>query len=1011
MCNLYDKVKRIVEANSVEEAENLLYGKEGIQINNTEYYQTIIANFVKKKDLILPKINGNIIYDLDNDISDIWSIVFISNFVQEQWNEVKAKINKRKESLIEKINCETDSERKKQLITIKENLLKEVNEINVFFQDIYKQRELNKIIISFGKELNNDQLELPLLELKKAIRIIQKLRDSFEHKNDKFYIGDIIHIDNEKNKFRVDIPSNYLDGFNKGRIITNEKDKKLNIKIENTISPILEEMGYDIHKINSFFYNVEPNHLSYLLDICGNDIKKLYQLPYYVFDQNSQLLIKFILNNEQILSCFHIKLLNSLKRYFSKRVSKYEILNIIKFLKFIKKEFSNFDVDMIIELKNVNPYRIDEIIDLVNYVKCNFSYFDDDMIIDLINKDFYNLDDAIRLLEFVKYVKTINQNNLSKECVKLLLKNKFMFHVKNQDYDSINRLLNYIKGEKEGLDIQDIELISNLNYSAINNVNLTMEVIEEVLQNKVKLSINDIELLSSIHFDAIDDIDNFKQILKCFKGNKNDFSNFDVQIFKNSDLITISNTYRSYKKVKKFLDYFDYNNSELMQIDIDIMSKINLGNFEKTIRLFNFIKGSKDMLSLEDKHNILKINIKDSDCFLKNIKLIYGEKEQLKMTDFELLNKIKSYIPAKIVNYLKNDDGEFSELSFDLLSKLPIVSCIGDFAINRTIEIIEYLKGDNNEINKDIIDIFSILNRRIFIKNDEVDFKRYIDIIKFYQSKGVPVESLSEISSFFDNWLYFQIDEKDNEKKEFAKYITNNYGVNLFLKFIEAERTNEHIFLLRDFKLENLIILLNIVENDIERLLEFPIEFFLCDKDILLNLLQKYNSNLSKSIFGITDPKVIASLIYANSVLSNIDRNTNFENVSFDPIMFIHNLYNDSVRYVRNIDEDISFGQEEYLKQFIIDEKTGEQRSINDIKKYIINKLRNSVAHFRFKLIKDQNNNIIENKIYLYDEYNNGVNNFNIVINLNDLVEVVRKVEIGLNIINSKIQHDSTIRR
>ena len=39
---------------------------------------------------------------------------------------------------------------------------------------------------------------------------------------------------------------------------------------------------------------------------------------------------------------------------------------------------------------------------------------------------------------------------------------------------------------------------------------------------------------------------------------------------------------------------------------------------------------------------------------------------------------------------------------------------------------------------------------------------------------------------------------------------------------------------------------------------------------------------------------------------------------------------------------------------------------------YIINKLRNSIAHFRFKVVKDHNNNIIDDKIYLYDEYNDG---------------------------------------
>ena len=67
-----------------------------------------------------------------------------------------------------------------------------------------------------------------IIELKQAILIFQKLRDSFEHRNVNLKLGKFIQIDNEKNFFKVVIPSDYIDGFNKGRIIVKEEDGNIN---------------------------------------------------------------------------------------------------------------------------------------------------------------------------------------------------------------------------------------------------------------------------------------------------------------------------------------------------------------------------------------------------------------------------------------------------------------------------------------------------------------------------------------------------------------------------------------------------------------------------------------------------------------------------------------------------------------------------------------------------------------------------------------------------------------
>ena len=47
MSELYDVVKRVVDASSMEEADELLYGENGIIISNSkEYYQNLVSTFI-----------------------------------------------------------------------------------------------------------------------------------------------------------------------------------------------------------------------------------------------------------------------------------------------------------------------------------------------------------------------------------------------------------------------------------------------------------------------------------------------------------------------------------------------------------------------------------------------------------------------------------------------------------------------------------------------------------------------------------------------------------------------------------------------------------------------------------------------------------------------------------------------------------------------------------------------------------------------------------------------------
>lgn len=97
---MYEKIKNILNSETKEEAERKLFGEEGIKINTQEYYQSIISRFIRKKDLIIPKVNNEIVFDLDKDVKSIGDILFISEFVKKEFlNKYKSFVDNLKEDI------------------------------------------------------------------------------------------------------------------------------------------------------------------------------------------------------------------------------------------------------------------------------------------------------------------------------------------------------------------------------------------------------------------------------------------------------------------------------------------------------------------------------------------------------------------------------------------------------------------------------------------------------------------------------------------------------------------------------------------------------------------------------------------------------------------------------------------------------------------------------------------------------------------------------------------------
>ena len=301
----------------------------------------------------------------------------------------------------------------------------------------------------------------------------------------------------------------------------------------------------------------------------------------------------------------------------------------------------------------------------------------------------------------------------------------------------------------------------------------------------------------------------------------------------------------------------------------------------------------------------------------------------------------------------------------------------------------------------------------LFITNK----KNIYSIIKFDCKKSrhidVYIEYISDSLDTFGGYNYakeiiFELDKSGCLTEELNKLIINMY-VSITNILVDKLKNKQYSFIHGLSELESLrkelVFLIKNIESysDSQKIkIKDCLSRILSLKRYLISDDNYVKSEMHESVHEHKMPKKEVEA-YVNSVFSNIDRTINFENINIEPMQFIHNSYNDSIQFIRT-NTGVEFGQEEYLKQFVIDDKTNEQRDFINMNKYIINKLRNSVAHFRFKALKGQGNSVVEDKIYLYDEYNDGTKNFNIVMSLNDLVNIARTVEIEMKQNASKNQ-------
>lgn len=334
MSDLYNVVKDTINASNMEEASQILYGNGGIVLNSPEYYKEVIARFVRKKDSLIKKNDGRLIFDLKK-CNDLYNLIFIAEYIK---NELRKQIEQIQKSLVEiqkDLNKITESMTKRQdeicsqyrddihykdaiqhdeqflkikskkvdcegtrrrLVEIQETLKKlcEMQDVLQVESDSpermaqLEERLLRVDLLYNDLPLNSScldgNLNICIKYVKQAMIINHNLRNSFSHGSSLEDKKTMIEYDTgERESFLFEIPIEYIDGFNKGRIIANDEDQVLVDKTNRLIEPLLQYLNYDLSNLGSLFYNISPEVLSMFLDMFNSDIEKVMKLPLVAF--------------------------------------------------------------------------------------------------------------------------------------------------------------------------------------------------------------------------------------------------------------------------------------------------------------------------------------------------------------------------------------------------------------------------------------------------------------------------------------------------------------------------------------------------------------------------------------------------------------------------------------------------------------------------------------------------------------------------------------------------------
>ena len=839
VAHLGDFTDRVLNAGSILEAKNILYGSSFIQDNANEYFKRIISHFIKRKDLLIKKVENidpntgqikyELLFDLDKDYKDVFNIIFLGMYctkkIEEEINNIDnilptvgktvrgelfkiVNISSTDDELRTKIqqsNLLTQVQKSlilsKNDVEIKNYIIDYAKSLIVYETELLMQRNqlqdlLNNIkLISANvySSSNVSRIENDLEKLKDAMIKIHFLRCKNEHNEIvSNYEKKIITIKFKDVSF--DIPIDYLDGFTKGKIIVKDEDKDIYAAAMNTSKSIIEELGYNIYEIESFFYNVDPNDINYLLSALDNDINKFYKLPM-----------------SKILSAKTIKNLVDLG------------MNINYALQIRQLPGANFNEKKIMELYNygidIRRFTLEDFIHPKEIIRMYDAGID---IYRLLNVD-YNSEQAYSRFNYTQNIEEFITRFINGENIyQSVINNKSMQCDFTFSYEEINK-----------------ERISN--YKSSNP--------EEFEKARIRLGI------------AEDDI------------YKYDFSIYE---YIESSLVIKEELKESFEEIgKKLVLQLHHQNTDLLR------KLLNAG------------------YSIE---KIMEIT--------KNITLSEIYKAHEAGID---LNRFPFHIFNTKIRNLYN----------------PKYTTTGSYSFRAS-------------------EIISIMNE--------------------YDIYNLPYDKMCSIDDMA--------------------------GINP-----------------RKFCIKNINKLLELTNNDYQKIKMLPEIFFYAEEDKLDEMYLKYNENIARTLFGTDNPKIVSILLYMNDTLKQIDK-LDYEHIDLETDTQFGVLdYIVNINGLSQLNQAVNQSNyHNFISNFItLQSNNFSNEHLNKDKAELLRHLRNSSAHFRYKLLKNPDGTIDDKKILLYDEDDSANNTMEIVISIDDLMDIIKRVEKYILLKNNQLEPNGRI--
>lgn len=988
--SLYNKVKQIVNAKTREEAESLLFGIDGLNINTKEYYQKIITEFTRKKEGLIYKIGDDIIFDLENNKEEVFNIIFLGKYISEH----------------------------------KEGFTKEE-----FFKAFEDEKERVKISGREIENVNSNTIE----ELKESIRWIQKFKDSFKHnENGDSYDFNLdtrkVVINNEGGSFplTVEVPIEYIEGFNKGNILALPEDKNLEKYAIELTDSLLEELGDNIANYENFFYHISPQVLDEVLGLVNNDIKELYKLPIHFFI-NYNNVTKFLLKSygfesikefsdelfiskdvtEQIIKEFGIDNTRIFPKgslsatashwYYDKIGFSQNYFDSKKFEKEVKLlektgnlyDWESVEKEIIVLKRLLNIYDVDQVRNLTHY--------------DLI-KIYDNYETILVLdkfgIENYKYIRHVPIEYMDK--ISDFIKEHDISMIKNLPASFFD---NYYEGKKI-LDKYGINAIKNIFESMEEKSLLAVENKELFLTENERHHAE--KFMNKIGAKTLSDFYKF----------------FESTDKKGSYYLDIFMKKNGFCKLKRYFDFFESTppkgNSIFLQNGESSLLKEN-----HLYYLYEFINN----YGIEPLGEISVYSI-SNPYFTSFLIKKYGIETVKKFPDGVFLMDKKYEVSSKII------ESYIHKYGIETVAKLPdaafinpktfkmIEKTFGFKVANNENFLFKYICGKRYPEDMTIDHIFQYFE----VKDNKMDSfktigKNYI-LKKIIDNYGV--DSLDVIPYFSSDYIIPFLEHVDELGLDTIKKIYSIKDTSSTKSYIELikefgfEKSKDYINLFpnlehyKKFSDNNTKVMLKKVDGDYDRLSEFPEELFSCDSDILNEMLVKYDSNIMRSIFGMNDPKAISALIYLDSALSKYNANIYQENKK--DLNRLANIDCQILKDDSKINAKLESAVDEehgkfvgLVKSFYIRASDDPELYVNTIaQKYVegqekvktklgaeinnevIRHMRNSISHFYFNLDKD-------GMVRLYDKNDAGDTIFDKKYKVKELIEFAHGIEQFLN--------------